>query len=203
MKAKSNIVLIGMPGSGKSTVGVILAKRSSHDFVDTDVVIQSVEHRSLQAIMDKEGYMKLREIEARVLQTLNLENHIISTGGSAVYSDAAMVHLRKNGTTIYLDVSLATLRSRITDYETRGIAKRPDQSFDDLFQERTRLYRQVCGSRHRGRRPVAGRGVQQDRCGAGPVGNVGYFSSTSLTSVSNIDGLTGLCRKPSMPRPTN
>src|SRR5687768_17771834 len=93
MKAKSNLVLIGMPGSGKSTVGVILAKRTSHDFVDTDLIIQSVEHRSLQAIMDKEGYMKLREIEARVLQTLNLENHIISTGGSAVYSDAAMVHL--------------------------------------------------------------------------------------------------------------
>ena len=141
MNAKSNLVLIGMPGSGKSTVGIILAKRTSHDFCDTDVVIQSVEHRSLQAIMDKEGYMKLREIEARVLQTLNLENHIISTGGSAVYSDAAMQHLRKNGTTIYLDVSVATLRSRITDYETRGIAKRPDQSFDDLFEERTRLYK--------------------------------------------------------------
>lgn len=140
MKAKSNLVLIGMPGSGKSTVGVILAKRASHDFIDTDLVIQSVEHRSLQAIMDKEGYMKLREIEARVLQTLNVENHIISTGGSAVYSDAAMQHLRKNGTTIYLDVSLDTLRARITDYETRGIAKRPDQSFDDLFLERTRLY---------------------------------------------------------------
>jgi len=141
VNAKSNLVLIGMPGSGKSTVGIILAKRTSHDFCDTDVVIQSVEHRSLQAIMDKEGYMKLREIEARVLQTLNLENHIISTGGSAVYSDAAMQHLRKNGTTIYLDVSVATLRSRITDYETRGIAKRPDQSFDDLFEERTRLYK--------------------------------------------------------------
>lgn len=141
MKAKSNLVLIGMPGSGKSTVGVVLAKRTSHDFVDTDVVIQSVEHRSLQAIMDKEGYMKLREIEARVLQTLNLENHVISTGGSAVYSAEAMAHLRKNGTTIYLDVSLDTLRSRITDYETRGIAKRPEQSFDDLFEERTRLYR--------------------------------------------------------------
>lgn len=141
MKAKSNIVLIGMPGSGKSTVGVILAKRSSHDFVDTDLVIQSVEQRSLQAILDKEGYMKLREIEERVLQTLNVENHVISTGGSAVYSDAAMQHLKQNGTAIYLDVSLDTLRSRITDYETRGIAKRPDQSFDELFEERTRLYR--------------------------------------------------------------
>jgi shikimate kinase len=156
MKAKSNLVLIGMPGSGKSTVGVVLAKRTSHDFVDTDVIIQSVEHRSLQAIMDKEGYMKLREIEARVLQTLNLENHIISTGGSAVYSDAAMVHLRKNGTTIYLDVSLATLRSRITDYETRGIAKRPDQSFDDLFEERTRLYRKYADL------VVKGDGMSQD-----------------------------------------
>lgn len=156
MKAKSNLVLIGMPGSGKSTVGVILAKRTSHDFVDTDVVIQAVEHRSLQAIMDKEGYMKLREIEARVLQTLNLENHIISTGGSAVYSDAAMQHLRKNGTTVYLDVSVATLRSRITDYETRGIAKRPDQSFADLFEERTRLYRKYADL------VVKGDGMSQD-----------------------------------------
>lgn len=156
MKAKSNLVLIGMPGSGKSTVGVILAKRTSHDFVDTDVVIQSVEHRSLQAIMDKEGYMKLREIEARVLQTLNVENHIISTGGSAVYSDAAMTHLKKNGTAIYLDVSLATLRSRITDYETRGIAKRPEQSFDELFEERTRLYRKYADL------VVKGDGMSQD-----------------------------------------
>ncbi len=141
MKAKSNLVLIGMPGSGKSTIGVILAKRTSHDFVDTDVLIQSLEHRSLQSIMDSEGYMKLREIEARVLQSINLENHIISTGGSVVYSDAAMQHLRSNGTTIYLDVSLDTLRARITDYETRGIAKRPEQSFADLFEERALLYR--------------------------------------------------------------
>lgn len=156
MKAKSNVVLIGMPGSGKSTVGVILAKRTSHDFVDTDLVIQSVEHRSLQSIMDNEGYMKLREIEARVLQSLDVENHVISTGGSAVYSDAAMVHLKKKGTTIYLDVSLDTLRSRITDYETRGIAKRPEQSFDDLFEERTRLYRKYADL------VIKGDGMSQD-----------------------------------------
>jgi shikimate kinase len=141
MKAKSNLVLIGMPGSGKSTIGVILAKRSSHDFVDTDVLIQSIEHRSLQSIMDSEGYLRLREIEARVLQNLNVDNHVISTGGSVVYSDAAMQHLRSNGTTIYLDVSLENLRKRITDYETRGIAKRPEQSFADLFEERALLYR--------------------------------------------------------------
>jgi shikimate kinase len=160
MKAKSNIVLIGMPGSGKSTIGVILAKRTSHDFVDTDLLIQSAEHRSLQDILDNDGYLKLREIEARVLQDLGVENHIISTGGSAVYSDAAMQHLRRHGTTIYLDVSLDTLRSRITDYETRGIAKRPDQSFDDLFQERTRLYRQYADI------TINGDGLNQDAvCG--------------------------------------
>jgi shikimate kinase len=140
--SRSNIVLIGMPGSGKSTIGVILAKRTSHDFVDTDLLIQSAAQRSLQDILDKEGYLKLRELEAEVLLGLELENHVISTGGSAVYSDAAMVHLKQNAVCIYLNVSLDTLRRRISDYETRGIARRPDQSFEDLFAERTRLYRQ-------------------------------------------------------------
>lgn len=137
---KSNIVLIGMPGSGKSTIGVLLAKRTSHDFIDTDLLIQSAEQRSLQDILDRDGYLQLRDIEARVLQALHVENHVISTGGSAVYSDTAMQHLKKTGICVYLHVSVDTLRQRITDYETRGIAKRPDQSFDDLFAERTRLY---------------------------------------------------------------
>jgi shikimate kinase len=141
MSGKSNLVLIGMPGSGKSTIGVILAKRTSHHFVDTDLVIQNVEGRSLQDILDQEGYLALRETESRVLQGLDLDNHVISTGGSAVYSDAAMQHLKRKGICIYLDVSVETLRARITDYDTRGIAKRPDQSFADLFEERTRLYR--------------------------------------------------------------
>jgi len=141
MISHSNLVLIGMPGSGKSTVGIILAKRTSHDFVDTDVLIQSTQQRSLQAILDTEGHMSLRAIEAGVLQNLQLQNHVISTGGSAVYSDAAMQNLKRNGTAIYLDVSLDTLRSRITDYESRGIAKRPEQSFAELFEERVILYR--------------------------------------------------------------
>ncbi len=156
MTSKSNLVLIGMPGSGKSTIGIILAKRSSHDFLDTDVLIQSVEQRSLQDIMDKEGYLRLREIEARVLQGIDVHNHVISTGGSAVYSDAAMQHLKQNGTCIYLDVSVDTLRSRITDYETRGIAKRPDQSFADLFEERTQLYRKYADI------TISGDGMNQD-----------------------------------------
>ena len=156
MASKSNLVLIGMPGSGKSTIGIILAKRSSHDFLDTDVLIQSIEQRSLQDILDKEGYLRLREIESRVLQGINVQNHVISTGGSAVYSDAAMQHLKRNGTCIYLDVSVDTLRSRITDYETRGIAKRPDQSFADLFEERTQLYRKYADI------TIRGDGMNQD-----------------------------------------
>lgn len=139
--SSGNIVLIGMPGSGKSTIGVLLAKRTAHDFIDTDLLIQSAEHRSLQDILDQDGYLRLREIEAAVLQTLDVDNHVISTGGSAVYSDAAMAHLKRRGICVYLEVSPDTLRRRITDYETRGIAKRPDQSFDDLFAERTQLYR--------------------------------------------------------------
>jgi Shikimate kinase len=157
MASKSNLVLIGMPGSGKSTIGVILAKRTSHDFIDTDVLIQSVQGRSLQDILDSEGYMRLREIESEVLQSLDVKNHVISTGGSAVYSDAAMQHLKEDGVMIYLDVSLDTLRSRITDYETRGIAKRPDQSFDELFLERTLLYRKYADI------TIAGDGLNQDQ----------------------------------------
>lgn len=136
-----NLVLIGMPGSGKSTIGVILAKKTSRDFVDTDVVIQSHEHRSLQDIVDKDGYMALREIEEKWVTSLAVENSVIATGGSVVYSDASMKNLSANGTIIFLDASLDTLKKRITDYDQRGIARRPDQSFEDLFAERSALYK--------------------------------------------------------------
>jgi shikimate kinase len=135
-----NLVLIGMPGSGKSTIGIILAKKTSRDFVDTDVVIQNHEHRSLQDIVDKEGYMKLREIEEKWVMTLEAENSVIATGGSVVYSEASMKHLAEHGIIIFLDVHLDTLKKRITDYDQRGIARRPEQSFDDLFAERSALY---------------------------------------------------------------
>lgn len=141
MNDKSNIVLIGMPGSGKSTVGVVLAKQLSKGFVDTDVLIQTTSHRPLQDIVDTEGYMALRAIEEQVLCALDVKDHVISTGGSAVYSEAAMQHLAADGLVVFLDVSLATLRKRIDNFDTRGIARRPDQSFEDLFDERGRLYR--------------------------------------------------------------
>lgn len=137
----SNIVLIGMPGSGKSTVGVILAKLTSRSFVDTDVLIQTRQGRSLQDIVDGDGYLSLRAIEEKTLLGLDLRSHVIATGGSAVYSTAAMQHLKADGAIVFLDVNLETLKVRVTDYDTRGLAKRPDQNVDDLFAERSALYR--------------------------------------------------------------
>jgi shikimate kinase len=140
-EARSNLSLIGMPGAGKSTVGVILAKLTSRSFVDTDVLIQTSQNRSLQKIIDTDGYTALRKIEEEILLALSVQNHVIATGGSAVYSDRAMGQVRSGGLIIFLDVDLATLKSRVTDFGTRGVARRPNQSFSDLFDERFELYR--------------------------------------------------------------
>lgn len=137
---KTNIILIGMPGSGKSTAGVILAKSLGKQFIDTDILIQEEQHRTLQEIVDREGHMVLREIEENVLLKIKCKNHIIATGGSAAYSHPAMTHLKKNGFAVFLHADLDALKSRINNYETRGLAKRPDQSFQDLFDERSELY---------------------------------------------------------------
>jgi shikimate kinase len=137
---RRGVTLIGMPGAGKSTVGVLLSKRLALDFVDTDLAIQVREGRTLQQILDAEGHLRLREIEAAVLLGIDPRGRVVATGGSAVYSDEAMRHLAAGSTIVYLDVALAELRRRITDYDTRGIARRPEQSFEELFAERTRLY---------------------------------------------------------------
>jgi len=129
-----------MPGSGKSTVGVILAKETALDFIDTDVIIQTLHQRSLQDIVDHDGYAALRKIEEDVLLGLSLCNHVIATGGSAVYSDAAMSRLRSEGIVVFLDVDLPILSSRVHDLGTRGLAKSPDQSFAELYEERLPLY---------------------------------------------------------------
>lgn len=140
MDDNKNLILIGMPGSGKSTVGIILAKRLARPYLDSDILIQLTEKRTLQEIVDQDGYLALREIEERVLLGIVCDHHVIATGGSAAYSARAMQHLRKNSIVIYLKASVQTLNERIHDYETRGLAKRPEQSFADLFRERTELY---------------------------------------------------------------
>lgn len=137
-----NLVLIGMPGSGKSTVGVVLAKRTGRGFVDTDLLIQAAAGKTLQQIVDAEGYTALRAAEEAALAGLRVESHVVATGGSAVYSEPGMAHLKAGGLAVYLEVSLATLRQRVGDYSARGVAMRADQSFEDLYEERVALYRQ-------------------------------------------------------------
>jgi shikimate kinase len=138
---RSNVALIGMPGSGKSTIGVLLAKQSGRNFIDTDVIIQASQGRSLQDIVDQDGYMALRRIEEETLLRISVYDHVIATGGSCVYSEAAMTHLKANGVVLFLDADPAILKARIRDFATRGLAKAPDQSLDDLYKERMPLYR--------------------------------------------------------------
>jgi shikimate kinase len=144
-RAKS-IALIGMPGAGKSTLGVQLAKATARDFVDTDVLIQLREGKTLQQIIEQSDYLALRQIEEDILLSLKHSNHVIATGGSAVYSDKGMRALRTWGPVLFLSVPLETLRQRIHDYDQRGIARHPNQSFAALFQERNALYRRYADS---------------------------------------------------------
>jgi shikimate kinase len=138
---KQNISLIGMPGAGKSTIGIILAKNLKFGFIDTDILIQINTQKTLQSILDNYGYMKLREIEEREMLKLNIESHVIATGGSAVYSDLAMVHLKRISRIIYLECSFEEIIIRINNFCDRGIAKRESQTFEDLFHERQKLYK--------------------------------------------------------------
>jgi len=138
---KSNITLIGMPGSGKSTTGIVLAKNMSLGFIDTDVLIQINRQKSLQDILNETDYLNLRSIEEEEILKLNIKNHIIATGGSAVYSEKAMTHLQNISSIVFLEVSFEGIQSRIHNFTTRGIAKAENQSFRELFDERQVLYK--------------------------------------------------------------
>jgi len=135
-----NVVLIGMPGVGKSTLGVLLAKATSRDFLDTDVLIQRRENRPLQDILDRDGPTAFRAIEERHVLSLRCQDTVIATGGSVVYSTAAVQHLKSHGLIVHLDLPLSLLIQRLTDLGSRGVVRVPGQSMEDLHRERAPLY---------------------------------------------------------------
>lgn len=135
-----NIILIGMPGVGKSTVGVLLAKTMNKGFVDTDVYIQSREKRRLQEILDAEGLRAFLELEERSVLDLEVSNCIVATGGSVVYSDPAMQHLKRRGPVIHMWLPIDTLERRITDLGTRGVVMVQGQTLRQLYISRAPLY---------------------------------------------------------------
>ncbi len=137
---RQSAILIGMPGAGKSTLGILLAKELGLGFLDTDVAIQVKTQKTLQEILEEQGYLALRQVEEEVLLETDCHEKVIATGGSAVYSNKGMEYLKSCGVVIYLEVPIEQLRQRIHNYETRGIARRPDQTFEELFEERAALY---------------------------------------------------------------
>lgn len=136
-----SIILIGMPGSGKSTVGVILAKSLGIDFVDTDLLIQRRENRLLQNIIDKDGIDFFLDIERDTVLDVNEKNAVIATGGSVILRDDAMNHLKKLGKVIFLDVSVNELERRLSNIKTRGVAAEKGESVKDIYDKRFSLYK--------------------------------------------------------------
>ena len=137
---RNNIVLIGMPGAGKSTMGVILAKVLGYQFLDTDLLIQKQEKRLLKDIIREEGLEGFLAIEENVNKTLEAKNTVIATGGSVIYGKAAMEHLRDIGLVVYLKLSYDTINSRLGNIKQRGVVFNKGQSLYDLYQERCPLY---------------------------------------------------------------
>jgi len=136
-----NIILIGMPGSGKSTIGVLLAKSMARDFVDTDLVIQSRDGRRLQEIFDQDGLDAFCRKEETCVLELSCSSAVIATGGSVVYSRPAMDRLRRSGVVLHLDLDLEHLKERLPGVKGRGIVMKPGQSLEALYAERMPLYR--------------------------------------------------------------
>ena len=139
-KKKSNVILIGMSGAGKSTLGVLLAKALGKSFIDTDLLIQQKEGKLLQEIIDEKGQEYFMELEEAVLSTLCAGGCVIATGGSAVYSERGMTHLKKQGITVYLHVDEEELMGRISNITTRGIVFRGSGDFRAVYGERKPLY---------------------------------------------------------------
>ena len=135
-----NIILIGMPAVGKSTVGVVVAKRIGYEFIDTDLLIQKQERRLLKEIIAEEGNERFLEIENQVNRDLQVENAVISPGGSVVYCEEAMRHFKEIGTVIYLHATYEDIYKRITNAKNRGVVLKEGQTLKDLYDERVKLF---------------------------------------------------------------
>ena len=140
MQKKSNIVLLGMPGSGKSTVGVLLAKSLGMRFIDTDLLIQEQEGKLLSEIIREEGLEKFIAIENRVNAEVQAENSVIAPGGSAIYGAEAMEHFKGIAKIVYLKLSYRSVAKRLGDLTKRGVVFRPGQTLKSLYKERCPLY---------------------------------------------------------------
>ena len=136
----NNIVLIGMPGVGKSTAGVILAKELGYQFLDADLLIQKRENRLLKEIIEQEGVDGFIEIENQVNASIEADRTVVATGGSVVYGEEAMAHLKKIATVIYLRLSYEELEKRLGNLKNRGVVLREGQTLKDLYEERIKLY---------------------------------------------------------------
>lgn len=140
MNNKTNIVLIGMPSCGKSVTGVVIAKILNKKFVDGDLLIQERAGKGLQAIINEDGIDAFKKLEEEVLGSIDVTNAVIATGGSAVYYDSAMQHLKKDGIILYIDVPIEDIKKRLRNIKTRGVAMGKGQTLDDLYALRKPLY---------------------------------------------------------------
>ena len=130
-----------MAGAGKTSVGQALAEKLNFKFIDTDKVIEAAYKSSLQELLERYGYLKLREIEEKEVLGLSIDGSIISTGGSVVYGSEAMNFLKEKSTIVFLDISLEQIHKRNINFSNRGFAKHPDQTIEEVFTERTELYK--------------------------------------------------------------
>lgn len=135
-----SIILTGMPGAGKSTIGVVLAKRIGYKFIDSDLVIQEKEGKLLHELIEELGVDGFLETENRINAGINVDRAVIATGGSAVYGKEAMEHFKKIGKVIYLKLPYEQIDERLGDLNARGVTLRPGQTLHDLFEERSPLY---------------------------------------------------------------
>jgi shikimate kinase len=140
LQQKNNIVLIGMPGVGKSTIGVVLAKVLGYQFVDADLVIQEQTGQLLHEIITEKGTDGFLKVEEEINRGIEAHHAIIATGGSVVYGESAMQHLREIGTILYLSLPFEELEQRLGDIKGRGVVLRDGQTLRDLYEERTPLY---------------------------------------------------------------